>query len=872
MKNIVLIAACWLYSTLAVAQHAVTGTVEDAQGEPLAGVNILEKGTYNGTFTGPHGTYSLKVGSPSATLIFSHIGFATQEVTLTGQAELNITLQEGVIQLGDIQVVGSRSYTRTVTETPVAIDIIEIRDVTNRVGQLDINQLLQYTAPSFNANRQSGADGADHIDPATLRGLGPDQTLVLINGKRRHQSSLINIFGSRGRGNTGTDLNTIPAAAIERIEILRDGASAQYGSDAIAGVINIVLKSSVEEFTGNITTGTNKADPGSDFNVQARKDYDGESYNVSGNYGVRIGNGGLANFTVDYLSKNRTNRPADPTVFSIYRQEFGDAAADNFAALVNTAVPITDNTSFYAFGGLNHRHTDAFAWTRPPDSERNVPAIYPQGFNPHITSNISDKSISAGIRTKMKGWELDFNNTFGSNRFHYIIDGTLNATLLQRSPTRFDAGGFQLSQNTTGLNASRFFPNALQGVNVALGVEYRIDNFKIFAGEEGSYASYDVNGNVVGPNTPDSLKVFAPNGELRPGGSQGFPGFQPSNELDEFRTNLGAYVDTEFDFTKNFMVGAAVRFEDYSDFGSTLNGKLASRLQLTDDFALRTSVSSGFRAPSLAQIYFNSTFTDFVAGVPVDKLIAKNDSPITRALGIPKLKEETAVNASAGFTATFGSFTASVDGYYVDIKDRIVLTGAFEDTDEEIGAELRALNVGAAQFFTNAIDTKTKGLDVILSWSRLIGESRIRATFAGNFNDMELGDITTSDRLKGKGKIYFGRREQKFLLASAPDSKINLTLDYKIRRFNANLRLVRFGEVVLEDWIEEDDVYEPKVVTDLTLGYDLSNNLSLNIGAANLFNVYPSQQDTETETGGVWDAVQMGFSGAFYFTKLGFKF
>jgi iron complex outermembrane receptor protein len=258
--------------------------------------------------------------------------------------------------------------------------------------------------------------------------------------------------------------------------------------------------------------------------------------------------------------------------------------------------------------------------------------------------------------------------------------------------------------------------------------------------------------------------------------------------------------------------------------------------------------------------------------VPVDKLIAKNDSPITRALGIPKLKEETAVNVSGGFTATFGSFIASIDGYYVDIKDRIVLTGAFEDTDPDIGAELQALNVGAAQFFTNAIDTKTKGVDVVLSWAKLIGASRIRAAVAANFNDMDLGDITTTEKLQGKEDIYFGTREQRFLLASAPDNKINLMVDYKFRSFNANLRLVRFGKVVLEDWLGTLDEYESKVVADLTVGYDVTPNISFNIGAANLFNVYPTQQDTETETGGVWDAVQMGFSGSFYFTKIGFKF
>ena len=413
---------------------------------------------------------------------------------------------------------------------------------------------------------------------------------------------------------------------------------------------------------------------------------------------------------------------------------------------------------------------------------------------------------------------------------------------------------------------SQYFPNSLKGINLAFGAEYRIDNYQIFAGEEGSWRNYGIIDTVINDRV-QQIDVLG-----RPGGSQGFPGARPDNEVDENRTNLGAFVDTEFDISDAFMIGAAVRFENYSDFGNTFNAKLASRLQITNGLAIRGSVSTGFRAPSLAQIYYNTTFTDFVSGVATDKIIARNNSPITRALGIPALKEETATNASLGLTAKFGSFTATVDGYYVNIKDRIVLTGAFEDTDDVIGGELQKLGVGAAQFFTNAIDTKTTGLDVILTWSKIFGASRLRLTLAGNFNNMELGDITTTEKLKGKEDIYFGSREQRFLLASAPDHKISFTADYRIRKFSANLRLVRFGEIVLEDWLGTLDTYEPVMTTDLTLGYDLTRNLTLNIGAANLLNVYPTQQDTETETGGLWDAVQHGFSGSLYFAKLGFKF
>lgn len=847
------------------SQHTISGLITDKEGVPLIGANVREKGGASGAITDIDGAYTLRVSSPEATIVVTYIGYFNQDIELAGRTNLNIVMEEGV-NLGEVQVVGTRSLNRSSTQTPVAIDIIDLREVTSRVGQLDVNQLLQFAAPSFNANKQSGADGADHIDPATLRGLGPDQTLVLVNGKRRHQSSLINIFGTRGRGNSGTDLNAIPVSAIERIEILRDGASAQYGSDAIAGVINIVLKSSVDEFSGNVNVGTYNAKPPSDYDVASTESYDGQSLQVNGNYGARLGDKGFVNVTLDYLTKDHTNRPADPNVFDIYRQQYGDAASDNFSAFFNAGTSLGGNTSFYAFGGFSHRFTDAFAWTRSPDSERNVPAIYPNGFNPHITSNIADQSYSVGVRSKLRNWDVDVNNTFGQNSFHYIIDGTLNASLLERSPTRFDAGGHRFSQNTTSLSFTRSLPDWLAGTNLAFGIEHRIDNYEIFAGEEGSWRNYGIIDTIIN-NRPTQLDVLG-----RPAGSQGFPGFQPANELNEFRTNLGAYFDAEFDLSERFMVGAAVRYENYSDFGSTLNGKLAARLAITEQIALRGSVSTGFRAPSLAQIYYNSTFTDFVSGVATDKIIAKNNSPITRALGIPALQEEKALNASVGLTARFGSFTATVDGYYVDIKDRIVLTGAFEDSDPDIGDELKLLNVAAAQFFTNALDTRTTGLDVILTWAQVYNDHRVRVSFAGNFNQMELGDINTSPQLQGKEDIYFGNRERLFLLASAPESKLNLTLDYRLRKFNANLRFVRFGEVTLEDFLGTLDVYEARVTTDLTLGLELTSRLSLNVGAANLFNVYPTQQDTETETGGLWDAVQMGFGGSFYFAKVNFRF
>lgn len=847
-------------SLLYSQQNTLRGTVKDNDGNPLMGVNILLKGTKTGTNSDKFGKYTLKYNSPDDVVVFSMVGYKKQEIKTSGRTDLDIVLQEGV-EFPEIFVVGTRSYYRSSTESPVAIDILDLKDIAPRFGQSDMNQILQYVAPSFNSNRQSGADGADHIDPATLRGLGPDQTLVLINGKRRHQSSLVNMFGSRGRGNTGTDLNAIPLSAIDHVEILRDGASAQYGSDAIAGVINIVLKNSVNEFTGGLSSGAHSA------TIRTDRKFDGEEFNLGGNYGVPIGENGFLNVTLDYLRKGNTNRPADPNLYSIYRNQFGDASLDNFGTLFNSRISINNNAAFYAFGGFNNRNTDAFAWTRDANSDRNIPQIYPHGFDPHILSNIKDQSLSAGIQTKISGWDLDFNNTIGVNRFHYYVDGTLNASLLEKSPTRFDAGGFQLAQNTTSLNFTRYFKEYLKGLNVAFGMEYRIENYEIFAGEEASWKNYGIIDSVIN-NRVRKIDVLG-----RAGGAQGFPGFRPENELNESRTNLGAYADLELDATSQWMIGAAARWENYSDFGNTLNAKFATRFKITDDFALRASVSTGFRAPSLAQIYFNSTYTDFVAGVAVDKIIAKNNSPITHQLGIPNLKQETAVNGSFGLTATpFDGFTATADFYYVNINDRIVLTGSFQNDDPDIGAQLKALNVGAAQFFANALDTKTTGLDLILAYSKNIDSHNFKISYAGNFNNMELGSVKTSPKLKGKEDIYFGRREKYFLLASAPKSKMSLNFEHSYENLHTALRLVYFGKVTLIDWNDAENIYDPKITTDLSVAYDFDKNLTLIIGGTNLFDVYPNKQDPgATESGGLWDAVQMGFSGRFLYGKLVFR-
>lgn len=862
------------------AQKEISGVVKDNSGATLPGVNIIEKGTKNGVSTDIDGAYKIKV-KDGATLVFSYVGYKSISKA-ANETTINITLSSegGEQELKEVQIVGSRNTKRTVVNSAVPIDVINMKELTTQSGKIEINQLLQYIAPSFNANKQSGSDGADHVDPASLRGMGPDQTLVLINGKRRHQSSLVTIYGTRGRGNTGTDLNAIPAASIKRIEILRDGAAAQYGSDAIAGVINIVLNDNIDELTGSVTYGTFNTNSKGDFlpgtvnktgfrldengngNTYGKnKSFDGNTVKIGANYGVAIGkNGGFANFTTEYFSKEKVLRPGYD-----FRKGFGEASMDSYNFSVNMAVPISEKAKFYAFGGRNYRDTDAYAFTRNSGNANVVESVYPGGYTPRITSIILDNSITAGVRTETaSGWNVDISNTFGKNLFHYTIKGTMNPSLLEASPLEFDAGGHSLSQNVTNFDLSKNYDTVLEGMNLAFGAEFRTEQFNIFAGEEGAYTTYDENRQPITDPTTQSPPIDPISGDPRPGSSQGFPGYSPSNVVNKNRSNLSLYTDAEFDITKSFMVSGAVRFEKYSDFGSTINGKLASRLKITDNINLRGSVSTGFRAPSLAQSYYGLHFTNIDAGGATEILLSPNNSPVTKSFGIQKLNEETAVNASLGLTSTFGNFTATVDGYIINVKDRIVLTSYFDASSKGLGVDL-------AQFFANAADTKTIGLDVVLAWKKKFNNSNFGATLVGNINNMKIAKVNNGNL---DAETFFGAREQAFLLASAPKSKFGLNLNYSSKRFDSGIAFTHFSKVVLVDYGGENDVYTAKTSTDLTLGYQLSKQLKLTVGSNNLFNIYPDKQDEQgnTEAGGYWDAVQMGFNGAYYYARLGFTF
>ena len=480
--------------------------------------------------------------------------------------------------------------------------------------------------------------------------------------------------------------------------------------------------------------------------------------------------------------------------------------------------------------------------------------------------------------TSFKEWNVDVSNTFGRNNFHYFIQNTLNATLEENSPIEFDAGGHQLIQNTTNIDFSKYFLAKTYGFNIALGLEYRLDKYKIFSGEEGSYASYDINGDLVNSQTPMSeYKRY--NGEIRPGGSQGFPGYSPENEVDRNRSNSSIYLDTEIDFSKKFMIATALRYEYYSDFGSTLNYKVASRYKITQKFNLRGSFSTGFRAPSLAQSYYNLTFTNFIGNTPSESLLIANNSPIARRFDIDRLTEEKARNYSLGFTAKLSpTFNVTVDGYHVYIEDRIILSGNFDASNLGLGID----NV---QFFANGVDTETTGIDLVLNWKRKMENSELSLDVSGNINHMIITDI--KNKMLDK-ETFFGERDQQFLLASAPKSKFNLGVNYQYKKLKTSLNFTRFSQIKLIDWqIAQDvsnfnnseierlksaiDIYKPKITTDLHFSYQLNNIVNLQLGANNLLNIYPTKQTDYTDSGGLWDATQMGTNGSFYYTKLNLK-
>ncbi|MFP4228376.1 MAG: TonB-dependent receptor [Salinivenus sp.] len=904
---------------VAQATGTIEGQVVNAEtGDPLAGANLRVEGTERGAATDADGRYQLRVPAGTVTLRASFVGFTAREQEVTVEAgesyTVNFELPSGST-LDDVVVVGSRGESRSALRSAVPVDALPVSELTGQSAQTDLNQLLTYTAPSFQANRQSSADATEFIDPASLRGLPPDQVLVLVNGKRRHKSSLINTLQTTGNGAAGTDLNAIPAAAVDQIEVLRNGAAAQYGSDAIAGVLNVQLKEDTDQLTANVTTGVHR-------------EGDGELLEADANYGFGLGEDGFVNVTGTYRNRGRTNRAdghdlvlfdqsrynvpnpeADAFAYpltsnpeearqndqaildevGLEREDFhfrvGQSAIEQGAVFLNSEVGLNDDATFYAFGGLSYKNGIGAPFRRLPFETGNMPyqpdatnPAFEFGYQPEMNSDVLDRSITLGVKGTIAGWTWDLANSFGYNSLDYQIDNTVNASLLQSTPSSIYAGKHAFSQNTATLDVSRFYDEALAGVNVAFGGAYRIDHYQIFAGEEASYRDYG-RAQVIDNSGPEPTLVTRDTLNKNPG-AQGFVGFRPDNEVDRTRSNAAAYLDTEVNLTEQFLVTAAGRFEEYSDFGSTLTGKLAARWSALDDrLNLRGSVSNGFRAPSLHQLYFNEVRTDINdEGRLVNIGTFSNDSEVARVLGVPELDEERSRSVSAGVTASpTDNLDLTVDAYRIRVDDRIVLTGEFSSG---VGDLLTEAGASSAQFFANAVDTETTGLDVVATYRLQTGVGTVDLSAAGNYNRTEADDElnipeTLRENYDGSEEdlrnTFFSPKERALLEKSSPRTKLNLSADYSAGPVSLFLRTVRFGEVTRNEFpFGSEQVHSAQWVADATVSYRVTDKATVSVGANNLFDNYPDEQVSENSYYGVFDyaPVQQGFNGAFYFARV----
>ncbi len=755
--------------------------------------------------------------------------------------------------LETVAVIGSRRIGSSDTQTPVPVDVIPMQKVAEQSPQFDIAQNLQYMVPSFTSTRQTGADNADLVDSAALRGLGSDQTLVLENGKRRHSVALVNLFGARNRGNTGTDLNAIPMLAVERIEVLRDGAAAQYGSDAIAGVMNIVLKKRVGCET-----------------VQGYGEYtrgDGVNYLSSAYCGFAVGNGGSVGITGEWQKRGRSNRsgPDNP-------RTIGDTKVDNRTLYLNGDVPFGESAHFYFTGGAQDRAASSAAFARGGIGSDDIPsrnsaAMYPDGFVPYINGDIKDRYAIVGAWTNFGEWRADLSQTYGYNELKNLISNTLNASIANAdllaggagiSPRQFNAGGFSFRQETTNLDFSRYYGDILNGLNVAFGSEYRRENYRIEPGEPGSWIDAD------GPGGGSA-------------GSQGFPGFQPGDATNRSRHSYAFYADVETDWTERFLTDAAVRYEKYSDFGSTVTGKLAGAFHATDNLLLRGSASTGFRAPSLQQRWFSSTFTDFVSGQPVDVVLAPNGGAIANAAGIPPLKEETSKGYTLGLTWTpQDNLSLTLDAYRIDIADRIVLSGRFDTSDPDIGAILQQMGVGEAQFFVNSVDTKTQGVDLTANHRLALGGGTLNTSLGFNRSFTAVQRIHTPPALAGREDVLLSDRERLFVEDGAPGSKAILGFNYAIGQWEGDWKFIHFGPMTLGTFSGPpvpNQYYAGKTSADASVTYHFNDAIKLTVGGANIFNQFPSKQNPdETDNGFKYEAVQFGLNGAAWFARLAVKF
>ena len=880
-----------------------------------------------------------------ATLLLSSSALAAAPAWAQGaqpaaatQVSPGATPQDNVPDEGpgsEVIVTGTRAQNRTVADSPVPVDVISSEAIsTNGTG--DTNKILNSLVPSFNFPRPSIADGSDVIRPATLRGLSPDQTLVLINGKRRHVSSLLNINGTVGRGSAAVDLNTIPALAIERIEVLRDGASSQYGSDAIAGVINVRLRTANHGGKASVTYGkyvtemegvpqllglqSNGGQPffdpadgrylAANFSDQGAKRRDGDTWTLGANIGIPVGEG-FINITGEYRDRDAVNRAGfdlrpnynrptaafDPREAGFNRLNFqlGDPKTEDYNVVVNAGLPVGGGFELYAFGTYGHRNGLSAANFRQQSSANNrdfstiTPStaptaanftpITPDGFLPFIASVYEDYSIAGGIKGDLGAWSVDLSGVYGHNQIDYRTENTLNTSYGQASPRSFDSGGIRFGQFTANLDVSREVELGFaKPLTIAFGGEYRHENFSERAGQPESYnagpffrapfATTAANCTTQGGVYTTATGICGFPGRNALYGAQGFPGIPNYAVTDNSRHSYAAYAEVDTDIAEGFTITAAGRYEHFSDFGDTVNGKLAARYEFVPQFAIRGSVSNGFRAPSLHQQYFSAFSTNVLNGVPVDIVTFPVTSPVSIALGATPLKPEKSVNISAGFTASpFRGFALTADYFHIKLTDRIVLTenlgaaGSGSAAQNSAIAAILATNnlsgFGAARFFINGLDTTTQGVDVVGTYRfglPGLGNWSLSAAYNYTENKIDRRLDNPGSLAQIPGLVLFGRIEGIRFEQGQPQDKVVLAADGSLGAFGLTARTTRYGRVVAPNTATPigaptsltlygpDDVFlRPKWVTDLEVRFTFKEHATFAFGAENLFDVYPTR-------------------------------
>ncbi|WP_240315524.1 TonB-dependent receptor [Aquimarina longa] len=884
---------CIVSVTFSQPIAVIKGNVSDQFGN-LPGARVSIEGTEKNTTTDVNGNYHFEIDEGEYVVTSKFVMYTPISKTVNIKVGDTITVDfilETGFSIDQPVSLGSRAKPKSLLKNTAAVDIISPQQLTSS-SQIELSHILHYLIPSYHSTNQTIADGTDHIDPATLRGLGPDQVLVLINGKRRHNSSLLNVNGTVGRGSVGTDFNAIPIASIERIEVLRDGATSQYGSDAIAGVINIILKKQIEIIQ-------------LDNRVAINTKGDGLNRYSSANFGLKIGKAGFINVTAEYKDREAVNRSGDytGTVYSndtsadqllieknsFFDQtgyadkrvmEIGSAETQNLALSFNGELTMSDYAVFYMHGGRNYREGKSKGFYRfPKEQDKVVLELFPNGFSPEILTDIQDDAISGGIRGVKNDWDVDFSHSIGINRLDYTVNNSNNASLGVASPTTFYAGGFRYKQNTTNLDISRTF-DWLSGVNIAFGAELRVENYEIVAGEEASYVNNERTYiNDLGIELPRIV------------GAQVFPGFQPENELSRFRTNSSGYLDIEVNITDKLLMRGATRYEAYNDFGGQTIWMLSGRYRIKDKISVRAGYSTGFRAPSLHQVFFQNISTQFVNGESMQVGTFNNESAIvgTEAFDIGKLKPELSSHLSVGLSGKISdNITYSFDYYQIDIKDRIVLSGRFSEGYEEL---LKPFNVSAAQFFTNAIDSKTSGIDMSLFFKRTLGTGEFNASIGANVTQTKVkGPIKVSKALVGQEKVLFNREEIARVEHAQPNYKISSLFSYDYDQFKFQMTNTFFGEVkfihpndddplnwVVNDFTGEketrDQKFSPKLVTDMAVSYQINDYIKCTLGGNNIFDIYP---DTHKHTANREDGnfvysrrvQQFGVNGSNYYARV----